>query len=191
MLEKKVDDWEEDWYKYTEIEKELTDLEYERRCAEIQNDIDEIQKDINKIVDKRLKALEKIVLNDNNANDNQCYEQLLISVFDRIESELLRLYDNKYQKPMDSPFRNTGNEYSNNTFSVRAYYWGDDEECQCKPNFKYKDFEAYWYKHSHRGLSFKRKNKKVTAEYLNTMLTNCLKSLYEDDDIGETYENCS
>lgn len=55
------DDWKEDWYKYTEIEKELTDLEYEeyerqeyeRRCAEIQKDITEMENKINKMVDTR------------------------------------------------------------------------------------------------------------------------------------------
>lgn len=51
------DDWKEDWYKYTEIEKELTDLEYEReyerRCAEIQRNIAEMENKINEIVDTR------------------------------------------------------------------------------------------------------------------------------------------
>jgi hypothetical protein len=88
---------------------------------------------------------------------------------------------------MSSPFLNTGNEYHNDTFSVSAYYWGEDENEQNRPNFRYKDFKAHWYKHAHRGL-FVDCPHEVDAEFLSEMLNDCLESLYNDKEIGETYE---
>ena len=52
------------------------------------------------------------------------YIPLIRSVINEIRRELDRLYWNKYQTDMDSPFDNTGNEYMNDTFIVRAYDWG-------------------------------------------------------------------
>ena len=39
----------------------------------------------------------------------------------------------------------------------RPYYWGNDEEEQCKPNFKFEDIMISWYKHPGRGMSTNRK----------------------------------
>ena len=43
-----------------------------------------------------------------------------------IKNELDRLYWNKNQKEMDSPFENTGETYKNKTFKVCAYKWNED-----------------------------------------------------------------
>lgn len=110
-------------------------------------------------------------------------EYLVQAVLDRIDAEMKRLYWNLHQEDMDSPFENTGNSYVNDTFSVHAYYWGDDESVALYPNFRYKDFECYWYKHSHRGLvwSYKgERNVEVPSGYLAQMLDDCFMSMRKD-----------
>lgn len=102
---------------------------------------------------------------------------LIRATLDYIREELDRLYWNKYQKQMDSPFDNTGNEYKNDTFSVYAYRWNDNEDNL--PNFSYKGFRAYWYKHSNRGLYWKC-DEEVTAEYLEKMIEECVSSIEQD-----------
>jgi hypothetical protein len=48
-------------------------------------------------------------------------------------------------------------DFDNGTFAMRAYCWCDGEatghENGCPPNFKYRAFEARWYKHASRGES--------------------------------------
>ncbi len=105
------------------------------------------------------------------------YENLVTAIFDAIEKELDRIWWNKFQEEQESPFKNTGTAYGNDVFTVSAYNWGEEDEDKPSPNFRYKDFEAYWYKHSHRGLSFSRTNGELTAEFLNQMLEDCLESL--------------
>lgn len=107
---------------------------------------------------------------------------LIRAVLDAIRKEMDRLYWNKYQKVMDSPFDNTGEAYKNETFSVSAYDWDDDSE----PNFTYKGFEVYWYKHSNRCVCAWC-DCHITTKYLSKMLNDCIESLRkdfgEDDDI--------
>ena len=105
------------------------------------------------------------------------YIPLIQSILNRIHREMDRLYWNKYQKEMSSPFDNTGEEYYNDTFIVRAYYWGDDESNL--PNFEYPGFEAYWYKHSSRGLTVYSEND-LTLEFLTNMLNDCMIALRKD-----------
>lgn len=108
---------------------------------------------------------------------------LLEAVLDKIEKEMGRLYWNKNQKEMESPFRNTAQKYLNDTFEVRSYYWGDNEDEGVLPNFKYKDLSAYWYKHCERGLSWTYKgvkNATIPSEFLDEMIEDCVKSLEKD-----------
>lgn len=104
---------------------------------------------------------------------------LIRSVLNEIERQMMRLYFNKYQKEMEySPFRNTGTDYFNNTFEVRAYSWDDDEDI--RPNFKYKGLEIFWYKHCDRGLQWYyngQKNVLPESWFLEDMLQDCLESL--------------
>ena len=111
----------------------------------------------------------------------QRYEDLMLAVLMRIESELERLYWNKNQKRINSPFLNTGERYSNDTFTVRAYYWGDDEEFECLPNFEYNNGQVkiWWYKHYGRCMEWKFQ-KPMTVEYLANMLNDCIISLRKD-----------
>ena len=105
------------------------------------------------------------------------YTELVKAIFDRIENEYDRLYWNKNHKELQSPFKNTGESYENDTFRVHAYDWDEDGD---ELNFKYKNFYASWYKHSHRGLEFWRTAGDITADFLNQMLNDCLASLYKD-----------
>ena len=49
-------------------------------------------------------------------------------------------------------FRDSQREYENNTFILRPYYWGEDEEIQALPNFVYKpeNITISWYKYPMR-----------------------------------------
>jgi hypothetical protein len=111
-------------------------------------------------------------------------ELLIQAVLNRIEQEMDRLYYNANQKELVSPFQNTGAEYSNDTFTVRAYYWGEDDDLIKLPNFKYKDFECSWYKHSMRGLTWKYNGvlncKDIPLQFFIQMLNDCFDSMWED-----------
>lgn len=114
---------------------------------------------------------------------NEKYELLISAILDKIESELSRCYWNKYQKEMLSPFKNTGEIYSNNTFTVRAFYWGEDEEYANLPNFEYEGLEVRWYKHSGRGLTWRYKGgvqAAIPADFLATMLKKCFDAIQKD-----------
>ena len=104
---------------------------------------------------------------------------LICAALDVIRKELDRCYWNKYQKEMVSPFDNTGAEYSNDTFSVYAYYWGDDEKLIHRPNFTYKDLTVSWYKHSNRGATAKCSHR-LRAEDLTEMIVKCKQSIVDD-----------
>lgn len=100
-----------------------------------------------------------------------------------IESELMRLYFNKYQKEMDSPFGNYGPSavYENDTFKVSAYDW--DVDGQVKPNFEYKveerEFKLWWYKYLGRGMHALCVAD-ADAEFLYQMYRDCIQSLKKD-----------
>lgn len=114
---------------------------------------------------------------------NMKSDLLIQAILNRIEDELCRQYWNKNQEDMMSPFQNTGNEYSNDTFTVRAHYWGDDEDRINLPNFEYKNFKCYWYKHSMRSLCWYYNNIRDVIpplEFLNAMLNDCFDSMERD-----------
>lgn len=109
-------------------------------------------------------------------------EQLIRATLAEIEYEMERLYWNKNQKEMNSPFRNTGTEYANDTFQVRAYKWGDDDETDT-PNFIYKDLKIWWYKHFRRGIEWVYKGERhadIPSEFFAKMLDECLQSMNND-----------
>ena len=105
------------------------------------------------------------------------YILLIRACLDKIENELIRLYWNKNQKEIDSPFANTGESYHNDTFSVSAYSWND--ESPNTPNFQYKDLTVFWYKHSNRGVTAYKKTP-LTLEFLTEMLNDCYQALEKD-----------
>ena len=102
--------------------------------------------------------------------------EIITAILEYIEDELSRMYWNKNQKDIESPFRNTGNEYRNDTFSVRAYSWMDDDDA---PNFEYRGFKVWWYKRVGRGMVWEC-DRVITLEYLDRMLADCIKSMEKD-----------
>lgn len=114
---------------------------------------------------------------------NEKYELLLSAVLIAIKDELERCYWNANQKSIESPFDNTGAEYTNDVFTVRAYYWGDDEELVNLPNFEYDGLECYWYKYATRGLTWRYKGGRmaaIPADFLANMLDKCFKAIQAD-----------
>ena len=107
--------------------------------------------------------------------DKNYFPQVVESVLHTIDNELRRCYWNKNQQEMESPFSNTGNSFKTDVFEVEAYNWGEPEHWW---NFKYKNFEAGWYKHLGRGFEYKMiNNEPLTLEFLETMLQDCCKSI--------------
>ena len=122
---------------------------------------------------------------------NQQDTEVVVAVLKAIEDELLRCYWNKNQKEMRSPFRNTGNSYSCDTFSVRAYNWvGDNGK-----NFVYTVYTdrylmqssliAEWYKYLGRA-DYVEVPEDWNMEYLSDMLDNCVRAIRRD--FGELHD---
>lgn len=66
--------------------------------------------------------------------------------------------------------------FENDVFSIRPYYWGDDETIAALPNFVYKPtgFELSWYKYPLRDSYCSHK---IDDETFFKMLKNCQRSL--------------
>lgn len=93
-----------------------------------------------------------------------------------IRHDLDRVMWNREQKEYDSPFGNTGNSFSNDTFEAIAYSWSDDEQPY---NFAWRDVRISWYKYLGRGMSM---NRAVTPDEAAGMLDDCLASLRAFDE---------
>jgi len=65
---------------------------------------------------------------------------------------------NRTQEDYYPPTQNSGEDYKTNVFEMHAYYWGDDEALEERPNFKCGDFEVRWYKSGDRRKSLFRAN---------------------------------
>lgn len=76
----------------------------------------------------------------------------------------------------DYAIRNDGSEFENDTFVVRAYYWGDDEDIAALPNFVYKPLglEISWYKYPMRDAY---SNMDIDISTFKTILDECEKSM--------------
>lgn len=109
-----------------------------------------------------------------NPNKNQQYECpiWLISFLATIENALYVKMWNETQEQYESPFRNTGNIFKNDTFEVAAYNWND--EISQEYNFKWKDIEISWYKYLGRDTTI---NKEVEPQEAIQMLEECMESL--------------
>lgn len=66
--------------------------------------------------------------------------------------------------------------FENDTFVIRPYYWGDDEDVAMLPNFVYKpeNIELSWYKYPMRDAYC---SIELTPEKLQEILTACEQSL--------------
>ena len=71
-------------------------------------------------------------------------------------------------------------EYENDTFVIRAYYWGDDEAKAELPNFVYKPtgLEICWYKYPMRDAY---SNQDVSIEDFKEILKECAMSMNDNE----------
>ncbi len=67
-------------------------------------------------------------------------------------------------------------EFENDTFIMRAYYWGEDEEIAELPNFVYKPtgLEISWYKYPMRDAY---SNQDVSLDEFKRIIADCERSL--------------
>lgn len=114
---------------------------------------------------------------------NPKWDSLMSAVLRQIERELERCYWNKNQTPLESPFANTGNRYSNDEFKVRAYNWDNERDGQ--PNFEWGPIQVYWYKHEGRGNVVYAKMGYDSPAIYGIMLDKCLKSIRKDFEDGK------
>jgi hypothetical protein len=103
------------------------------------------------------------------------YDYLIRSVLNMIRSELDRLYWNKNQKEISSPFDNTGEVFENDYVTIRAYDWNENE----LPNFDTDQLKVFWYKHSNRGVDALIKSNDNIDSLLVDVLNNTIESLKE------------
>lgn len=98
--------------------------------------------------------------------------ELLCATLEYLESEISRTYWNSNQEEWQSAFRNTGNKFKSNAFTVRAYDWSEEKD----GSFKWRDIEVNWYKNLGRGTYA---NQELTPDLINEMLNDCLSNLTE------------
>lgn len=81
------------------------------------------------------------------------------------------MYGNKYQLPYNT-------SYANGVFTIRPYYWGDDEIIARLPNFEYKPtgLKIRWYKYPMRDAY---SNQDVDVDTFKKILKNCAESMRE------------
>ena len=77
-----------------------------------------------------------------------------------------------YDKDPDDTYATFDNE----VFTIRPYYWGDDEEIMELPNFVYKptNFQIQWYKYPLRDSYM---NQDITIEQFKQIIDDCKKSI--------------
>ena len=77
-----------------------------------------------------------------------------------------------------NPVSNTGAEFSNDVFSIRAYCWcdGDKHPNGCPPNFECGDFKVSWYKYLGRGSS---QSRALSTEEWDAIFRKCMDSIKE------------
>ena len=77
-----------------------------------------------------------------------------------------------YDKDPDETYATFDNE----VFTIRPYYWGDDEEIMELPNFVYKptNFQIQWYKYPLRDSYM---NQNITVEQFKRIINDCKKSI--------------
>lgn len=111
------------------------------------------------------------------SKDDEVMKLAIMAMLDRIESELKIQYWNKYQKELLSPFKNTGEAFETEYFTVKAYNWDFDSENG--PNFETQYLKVWWYKHSNRGLTYKFKYGYESYTTLAYILAESIKSIDE------------
>lgn len=102
------------------------------------------------------------------------YDYAVRAVLNMIRSELDRMYWNKNQKEMVSPFDNTGAaDFKTDTLVLRSYNWDENN----LPNFETDKLLVYWYKHSNRGICARIPNGAHAEDVLFETMNDSIKSL--------------
>lgn len=101
---------------------------------------------------------------------------IMVAALRMVSDDLDRVMWNIHQTDYASPFSNTGNEFSNDTFHAVAYSWGDDEQPH---NFAWKDLRISWYKYLGRGMS---SNIAITPDLAAECLAECRASIEKMED---------
>ena len=102
------------------------------------------------------------------------YEYLVRGMLHMLRSELDRLYWNKNQAEMVSPFDNTGApDFSTDYLTIRSYNWDENT----LPNFDTDSVKIFWYKHSNRGVFAMVKNSDNIGEVLANVLNDSIESI--------------
>lgn len=72
----------------------------------------------------------------------------------------------------------TNTTFNNDVFTIRPYYWGDDDYIASLPNFVYKplNFSIEWYKYPFRDSYC---NEQITIEQFKDIIEHCIKSIQE------------
>ena len=91
------------------------------------------------------------------------------------------LYDNGfdgYGHYQDEVEANERGGYTNETFEINPYYWGENEDEANKPNFIFKPtgLQISWYKYP---LRDSYSSEPLTTEQLRKILADCAKSLHD------------
>jgi hypothetical protein len=97
---------------------------------------------------------------------------------------------NERQEQFQAPIHNAGTCYKTDMFTMRSYYWGDEEKYINQYNFECPqyDVKCNWYKYYTRGLQLFLPEEKNSYEHLCNMFIDCLNSIksgYEIDRNGE------
>ena len=81
---------------------------------------------------------------------------------------------NQIQFYVSTEFQN----FTNDFFIIRSYYWGDDEEEMDKPNFEIpsENFKLTWYKYPFRSSY---SSEELTPKRWNDLIQKCIESLKE------------
>lgn len=112
--------------------------------------------------------------------DRDVYQDLFAEFFRSIGIDSYGTVTSKLAKVYPEYIK--GCTFENDTFIVRPYYWGDDEEIASMPNFEYKpdELKICWYKYMMRDAY---SNKELTVDYIKEVFENIRKSLPKFQDI--------
>lgn len=78
------------------------------------------------------------------------------------------------QDDYDAPIYNNGSQFCIPEFKLRAYDWGFEQDesnpTLPEPNFEWRDYKLWWYKHLGRGMY---SNREISCDELQEMLREC------------------
>lgn len=101
--------------------------------------------------------------------DRKSFEDILIPLLQKVGLDERGYSENGY-------INNTGATFDNDIFTIRPYYWGDDESIAELPNFIYKpsNIEINWYKYPLRDSYI---NTEITIEDFRDIIHKCIESV--------------